>query len=125
MVMASSAGNLDNDGGHFGDAAAVARLTTLINRLALDCECRSRLDEALVRFGEWENMRIRRRELSVARASLERIGAIFPFLDDLNELRANELDRSVYLEMALLFDEIADLAVEGARDLRHLSAPRS
>ena len=110
---------------HFGEAAIVARLAVLIDGLALDCECRSRLDELLARFGEWEKVRARLQELSAARASRERIEAISLSLHELDELGANEPDRSVYAEMALLFDEIADMAILGARRLRQLSTSRT
>lgn len=122
--MSSSTDGATSNGERFGDAAVVARLAVLIDGLALDCECRSRLDEMLTRFGEWEKVRARLQHLSAARASRERIEVVSLSLSELDELGANEPDRSVYAEMALLFDEIADLAILGARSLRQLSTLR-
>jgi hypothetical protein len=122
--MSSSGGGGDGAGERFGDAAVVARLAVLIDGLALDCECRSRLDEVLIRFGRWEKVRARLQQLSAACVSRERIEAISLSLHELDELGANEPDRSVYAEMALLFDEIADIAAVGAHSLRQLSTSR-
>lgn len=119
--MSSFADGTTSNGEQGGDAAVVARLAALIDGLALDCECRSRLNEVLTRFGEWERVRARLQHLSAARISRVRIEAISLSLSEIDELGANEPDRSVYSEMALLFDEIADLAALGARNLRQLS----
>jgi hypothetical protein len=42
------------------------------------------------------------------------------FLNDLNDLTATEADRSVYLDLALLFDSIAEMAKDGASSMRAL-----
>ena len=42
------------------------------------------------------------------------------FLQDLDEIGVAEGDRSVYLDLALLFDDIATIAKAGALSMRHL-----
>ncbi|MBN9249881.1 MAG: hypothetical protein J0I86_04750, partial [Mesorhizobium sp.] len=44
------------------------------------------------------------------------------FLNDLDDLTATEADRSVYFDIALLFDSIAEMATEGAASMRALVA---
>ncbi|MBZ9798694.1 MULTISPECIES: hypothetical protein [unclassified Mesorhizobium] len=111
------------DGGtrRFADMTVVGRLANLIKDARLDCECRSRLDEALVRFTALEVRRAAREHLSNARSQRERIEAILFFLQDLDEMGATERDRSVYMDFAFLFDDIASTAKEGAFSMRQLS----
>lgn len=103
------------------DMAVVGRLANLIKDARLDCECRSRLDETLARFAALEVRRAAREHLASARSQRERIEAILFFLQDLDEMGAAERDRSVYLDVALLFDDIASTAKEGAFSMRQLS----
>ncbi|WP_198139682.1 MULTISPECIES: hypothetical protein [Chelativorans] len=100
----------------------VRRLTTLMREVQLDCECHSRLDEALVRFAALEERREACEHLASARHQRERINAVLFFLQDLDDLTATEGDNSVYLDIALLFDDIATTARAGAYAMRHLSA---
>ncbi|MER8461824.1 hypothetical protein [Mesorhizobium sp. M1396] len=111
------------DGGTrgFADVAVVGRLANLIKNARLDCECRSRLDETLARFAALEVRRIAREHLAIARGQRERIKSILFFLQDLDEMGAAERDRSVYVDLALLFDDIASTAKEGAFSMRQLS----
>jgi hypothetical protein len=94
------------------------RLTALMKDVPLDCECRSRFEAALTRFSALEFRRSAREQLDKARRWRERIEAILYFLKDLNELSETEPDRSVYAEMAFLFDDVAEIAKEGADALR-------
>ncbi|RWB26214.1 MAG: hypothetical protein EOQ43_31400 [Mesorhizobium sp.] len=91
----------------------------------LDCGCRSRLDEALARFAALEEQRTACEYLSTARQQRERINAVLFFLQDLDELVATESDRSVYLDIALLFEDIATTAKAGAFAMRQLSISSS
>ncbi|TGQ31458.1 hypothetical protein [Mesorhizobium sp. M00.F.Ca.ET.216.01.1.1] len=105
----------------FADMAIVGRLANVIKDARLDCECRSRLDETLARFAALEIRRAAREHLADARSQRERIEAILFFLQDIDEMGATERDRSVYLDVALLFDDIANTAKEGAYSMRQLS----
>lgn len=96
------------------------RLAAVIRDVELDCDCRARLDEALARFAALEGRRTARAHLADARRQRERIEAILAFLKDLDELVATEADRSVFAEIAALFDDIAAAAAEGSRSLQML-----
>jgi hypothetical protein len=88
----------------------------------LDCECRTRLDQALARFEALENRRSAREQLATARRQRERIEAVFYFLRDLDTLASTERDHGLYEEIALLFDDIGEAAAEGASAMRRLAA---
>lgn len=98
----------------------VTRLTTVIKSAQLDCECRLKLDETLSRFASLERRRATRRYLLDARERREQIEVILSFLSDLDELKSTEQDHSVYVDVALLFDHIAEVAREGADAIRQL-----
>lgn len=107
------------------EAALVRRIRTLINDVDLDCECRSRLDEALSRFTALEDRRTVRRHLTRARQHRERIKVILDFLQEIDDLLPTEPDRSVYAELALLFEEVAAIATEGAGSMHELAMLRA
>ena len=121
MKQNGPSSSIDDGVRRFADMAFFGRLAILINDAQLDCECRSRLDETLARFAALEIRRIAREHLANARNQRERIEAILFFLQDLDEMGATERDRSVYLDIALLFDDIADTAKKGAFSMRQLS----
>lgn len=106
------------------DAAVIRRIRTVIDSVELDCECRARLDEALARFNALEEQRTMRQHLVLARQHRERIKAILDFLQEVDELMISEPDRSVYSELALLFEEVASTATEGALAMHSLAALR-
>ncbi|WP_292115884.1 hypothetical protein [Mesorhizobium sp.] len=101
-------------------ANAVARLTGLINQAGLDCACRSKLDETLSRFARLEIAPAAREHLTNARHQRAHIETILLFLQDLDEIGETERDSSVYLDFALLFDDIATIAKDGALSMRQL-----
>ncbi len=101
-------------------ANAVARLTGLINEARLDCGCRSKLDETLSRFASLEIRPAARAHLTNARHQRAHIETILLFLQDLDEIGEAERDSSVYLDLALLFDDIATIAKDGALSMREL-----
>lgn len=103
------------------DTTVARRLATLMKEVQLDCACHARLDEALARFAALEERREARQHLANARLQRDRIAAVLFFLQDLDELVATENDRSVYLDIAQLFDDIATTAKAGADAVRQLS----
>lgn len=111
---------------HHGSAAGsldlVQRLAVALDKAHLDCGCRTQLDEALAIFEKHERLRDARACLANARTQREKIEVALIFLNDLDDLTAMEADRSVYFDLALLFDSIAEMATEGAASMRALVA---
>jgi len=103
------------------DETVIRRIRTVIDSVELDCECRARLNEALGRFSALERQRTMRQHLVLARQHRERIRAILDFLQEVDDLMISESDRSVYVELALLFEEVAAIAVEGAAAMHCLA----
>ncbi|WP_245470020.1 hypothetical protein [Mesorhizobium sp. M2C.T.Ca.TU.002.02.1.1] len=103
-----------------GMASTVARLAGLINEAGLDCRCRSKLDETLSRFASLEIGPAAREHLTNARHQRAHIETILLFLQDLDEIGEAERDSSVYQDFALLFDDIATIARDGALSMRLL-----
>lgn len=101
----------------------IARLQGVLTRADIDCSCRESLSGALGRFSDLETKRLSRRSLLRARDHKDRIVAILALLSDLNQLTENEKDRTVFVEMALLFDEISQSAAAGAAALRDIDPP--
>jgi len=103
------------------DETVIRRIRNVIDSVELDCECRARLNEALGRFSALEQQRNMRQHLVLARQHRERIRAILDFLQEVDDLMISESDRSVYVELALLFEEVAAIAVEGAASMHCLA----
>jgi hypothetical protein len=103
------------------EMAIVARLTAEIKEAPLDCECKPKLDETLAHFTVLERQRTIHKHLLDARHCREQIETMIYYLNDLDELGPTEQDRSVYVDIALLFDDIAKIAHEGAYSMRQLS----
>jgi len=98
--------------------AFVQRIRGLIGNVALDCDCRQRVNDALERFAVMEQHRIDRRHLLSARQHRATIAALIELLADLEDVGWQEADRSVFSELALLFEDVARHALAGAEDLR-------
>jgi hypothetical protein len=98
----------------------VGRLANLLSGVDLDCACRAKLDDALARFADLERIRERRQLLSDARQQVARINALLDFLKELDDLGLNEADRTVFDEVAQLFEDVAAAARQGAADARQL-----
>lgn len=109
---------------HDPDASVVRRIRKLIDNVELNCECRVRLDEALARFTALEDRRVLRQHLVQGQQHRERIKAILDFLQEVDELVTTEPDRSVYTELALLFEEVSAIAAEGAASMHRLAELR-
>lgn len=103
------------------DMAIVARLTAEIKEAPLDCECKPKLDETLAHFAVLERQRTVYKHFLDARNRREQIETMLYYLNDLDELGPTEQDRSVYVDIALLFDDIAKIAHEGANSMRQMS----
>lgn len=101
----------------------ITRLQIVLSHADLDCSCREILSGALDRFSDLEAQRLSRRLLLRARDHKDRIAAILALLSELNQLTENEKDRTVFVEMALLFDEIGQSATAGAAALRDIDPP--
>lgn len=114
-----------NSASQSGEIELVSRLAVVIQGAKLDCECRSRLNDTLERFMALERRRIVRRNLFEARSQRDRIEAFLVFLKELDDVEAAEPDHSVYKEIALLFDDIAQAARQGAELMRQVSPPLS
>jgi hypothetical protein len=67
-----------------------------------------------------ERRRTMRRDLSNACSRRRKIEVILLFLQDLDDLEATEQDYSVFKDVALLFDDIANAAREGTDPMRRL-----
>ena len=115
--------DMESSPGRVGAMEVMSRLATVIRNAKLDCECRARLDQSLVRFMALERRRMVRRNLLDARTQRDRIEAFLLLLKELDELESSEPDHSVYKEVAFLFDDIANAARQGADLMRQLSPP--
>lgn len=97
------------------------RIRNLISTVALDCDCRQRVNDALQRFVTQEQARHDRRCLSDARQQRASIAALVELLGELEEVSWQEGDRSVFAELAHIFDDIAHLATQGAAAMQQIS----
>lgn len=103
-----------------GSEALVSRLRGIISSVALDCDCRQRVNDAIERFVALEHQRETRRHLLASRQHRTEIAALVDLLAELEEISWQEADRSVFGELAMVFDDIAQHALRGAEDLRRL-----
>lgn len=92
-------------------ANLIARISNVLTEIDLNCECRSRVRDAIARFETPEDTRIAHNALAQARNHRHRIGALLAGLD---EIGWNELDSSIYLELSDLFEDISTAARDGA-----------
>ena len=104
------------------DIGAVSRVANLINTIAPDCGCRGRLTTALHNFADLERRRRALRHLANARSQRDAIVSLLELLRELDEFYADDGDRAVYEETAMLFEDIATAAVAGGRSLKRLAA---
>jgi len=95
----------------------VTRFQRVVSAIHLDCDSAVTLKRALARFAALEHTREVRRALAVASEHRDQIIARIAFLAELDELNEHEADRSVFNEMATLFDEIAAAAAGAAAAL--------
>ncbi|MCB1486322.1 MAG: hypothetical protein KDJ88_02570 [Bauldia sp.] len=93
----------------------VSRLRRVLSSVRLDCLCRATLDDALDRFLVLEHRRRLRGDLLDARRRRDWIATQLTFLADLDDLDEREVDKTVFAEMALLFEGIAAEAAKTAQ----------
>lgn len=107
-------------------ANLIARISNVLTEIDLNCECRSRVRDAIARFETLEDNRQAHHALAQARNHRHRIGALLALLADLDEIGWNEADSSIYLELSDLFEDITTAAREGAatRLLHRRQPPR-
>lgn len=98
----------------------IARLQIVLTRADLDCGCRALLDSAVDRFFDLEARRLSKRALMRARDHKARVIAVLELLSDLDQLSEVEKDRTVFPEMALLFDEISYSSAAASAALREI-----
>jgi hypothetical protein len=103
-------------------AALMSRLQAVLAHTDLDCDCKETVRTAIDRFASLEQRRLMRRCMATARDHKERIIAILSLLQELNQVSEIEPDRSVFSEMALLFEDIASLAKSAAHNVRAVTS---
>lgn len=105
--------------------ALVERIRSIIGTVALDCDCRQRVNDALGRFTEMERQREIRRHLLSSRHRRAAIAGLVELLAELDDISWVETDRGVLVEFAHLFEDISEHALRGAADLRRIGGPLS
>ncbi|MDK1493617.1 hypothetical protein QN219_26845 [Sinorhizobium sp. 7-81] len=96
-------------------ATVISQIRRLIDGASLECGCRARVDELLLRFESLTARQREKRMLDQARRQRRRIAAIMELLHELDEIGYDDADRSVLVEARLLFEDIAEAAHQGAR----------
>ncbi|NIX75900.1 hypothetical protein [Microvirga terricola] len=95
----------------------LARIRTVVGTLDLDCRCRGKVDAALERFEALETRRQLRGLILDARHQADRIAALLELVGELDTVAMDEIDLSVFEEIALLFEDIKTAAARGAEDM--------
>ena len=106
----------EEDAGHL-----TQRIRNLIGTVALDCDCRQRVNDALQRFAAQERHRHDRQCLLDARQHRASIAALVDLLGELEDVTWQEGDRSVFAELAHIFDDIAHMAAQGSAAMQMIS----
>jgi len=113
---------------HGADSEALElmeRMRAVITQSNMDGHCREMLCAAFDRFLNQEARRMSKRFLLRAREQKQRIAASLALLSELDHLGDDEADRTVFSEMAQLFDEISLTAVAGSAALRDMDRVRT
>lgn len=99
----------------------IQRMQRLIDCAGLDSGCRQKIAGMLTRFADLERCRAHRASLATARDCRNRISSLLNFLNELDEAGEFDDDCGVFLELALLFDDIGASAKSGALALRSMA----
>ncbi|MBB4186470.1 hypothetical protein GGE07_003129 [Sinorhizobium terangae] len=105
--------------------AVIGQIRRLIDGAALECGCRARVDDLLLRFESLTARQREKRMLDQVRRRRRRIATIMELLHELDEIGYGDADRSVLVEARLLFEDIAEAALQGARLLNVAALPSS
>ncbi|UYQ71180.1 hypothetical protein OF122_14135 [Pelagibacterium flavum] len=92
-----------------------SRLRSILADLAPQCACHDELDAALVRFTQSERTDDLKRRLAQARDARDLIRGLVELLAELDEIDADEPDKTAFDELGLLFKDIETAALRGAR----------
>ncbi|THK37878.1 hypothetical protein EHS39_12600 [Ensifer sp. MPMI2T] len=103
----------------------ISQIRRLIDGASLECGCRARVDDLLLRFESLTARQREKRMLDQARRQRRRIATIMELLHELDEIGYGDADRSVLVEARLLFEDIAEAALQGARLLNVAASPGS
>ena len=101
------------------------RMRSVLNGANMDGHCLEMLRSAFDRFLELETRRLSRRLLTDVRGQKQRIAALLALLSDLDQITETEPDHTVFVEMALLFEEIGRTAALAAVALREVDGVKS
>lgn len=101
------------------------RMRLVLNGANMDGHCLEMLRSAFDRFLELESRRLSRRLLTGVRDQKQRIAALLALLSDLDQITETETDHTVFVEMALLFEEIGRAASVAAASLREVDVVKA
>ncbi|WP_108398579.1 hypothetical protein [Devosia submarina] len=97
------------------------RIRLAVSQAATDYVCKTQVDEAVQRFISFEHSRLARWRVMKAQRHLKNIVALTEMLSELEEVSWTEIDRSVFGELAHLFEDVAQSASLGSLALRLVS----
>lgn len=99
------------------------RLTARLRRelAGLDCGCRDKAEAVLDGIDADEDARARAGALADARGMRDAIVLVLALLGEVDEIAADEPDRSAFAELADLFEDAAGFAAAGAEAMRRLA----
>ena len=100
-------------------------MRSVLNGANMDGHCLEMLRSAFDRFLELETRRLSRRLLTDVRGQKQRIAALLGLLSDLDQITETETDHTVFVEMALLFEEIGRTAAAAAASLREVDGVKA
>lgn len=101
------------------------RMRSVLTGANMDGQCLEMLRSAFDRFLDLETRRMSRRLLTGVRDQKQRIAALLGLLSDLDQITETETDHTVFVEMALLFEEISRTATAAAASLREVDVVRA
>ena len=101
------------------------RMRSVLTSSNMNGNCLEMLRSAFDRFLELETRRLSKRLLSSVRDQKQRIAALLSLLSDLDQITETETDHTVFVEMALLFEEIGRTATAAAASLREVDVVKA
>ena len=101
------------------------RMRSVLTSANMDGHCMEMLRSAFDRFLDLETRRLSKRLLTGVRDQKQRIAALLGLLSDLDQITETEKDHTVFVEMALLFEEISRTATAAAVSLREVDGVKA